>query len=585
MESATPSKRAKTAAGVATPQKMGKAAAAAALADQFLTPEKPMPKVAAAAAAAEQIWTPEKPKQPSAAERRARSSGGVAFSVKGVRRAALELRRRSERGAASPAAAAEDELEAVERQLGVGPAPVRSPVKRRAKLPESYEMLCEFFNCFESSTRLLRMKGSKASFPNICASIQHLSERRFTYSHLAQLKYIMPEVIVINKILLRDETTCCMKPDLQVNLLVDAVEGVAKQKGETGYSALRRIFRQRLVDYFRDHPEGHDIPEHELPHPFGPTRSSAPQAIQEDIPKTVSALPLSSATDRQPVAMSHMPNSFKRMFSQRSAAAAAATTSTTSPLSKVEPSITSPLSRKSLLGSPVSGSVSLVRESEGQEKSVEGVAFQSGVSEGTPAKFASTPVRLMAETPVLQTPKRPVSGTGYDTPPLKMAKRSARMKLFMTPTKDASSMDEKKQSTSASTLDGDDELLSFLPKSLLQSVKDKENRALVEKQTGFADHIKREKLIASLPSIFDIIFLIYQSRQRTVMTKQELIHKIIASNPKIVDRGEVEDQLKLLEEIIPDWISEKTARTGDVLCCVDTAMSQAEIRQRLYAAE
>lgn len=30
--------------------------------------------------------------------------------------------------------------------------------------------------------------------------------------------------------------------------------------------------------------------------------------------------------------------------------------------------------------------------------------------------------------------------------------------------------------------------------------------------------------------------------------------------------GEVEDQLKLLEEIIPDWISEKTARTGDVLC-------------------
>lgn len=130
MESATPSKRAKTAAGVATPQKMGKAAA---LADQFLTPEKPTPKVAAAA---EQIWTPEKPEQPSAAERRARSSGGVAFSVKGVRRAALELRRRSERGAASPAAAAEDELEAVERQLGVGPAPVRSPVKRRAKLPE-----------------------------------------------------------------------------------------------------------------------------------------------------------------------------------------------------------------------------------------------------------------------------------------------------------------------------------------------------------------------------------------------------------------------------------------------------------------
>ncbi|KAF0892422.1 hypothetical protein E2562_015484 [Oryza meyeriana var. granulata] len=507
MDSGMPPKRAKTApAGAATPQKMGKAAA---LGDQILTPEKPTQKVvaAAAAAAADQIWTPEKAEQPSAAQR-ARTSGGVAFSVKG---------------------------------------------------------------------------GSKATFPNICASIQHLSERRFSYSHLAQLKYIMPEAIVINKILLRDETTCCMKPDLQVNLLVDAVEGVAKQKGETGYSVLRRIFRQRLVDFFRDHPEGDDIPEHELPHPFSQTISSAPQAVQ-DVPKPVCALPSSSVADRQPVAMSHMSHSFKRMFSQRSATAAA-TTSTTSPLSKVEPSVPSPLSRKSLLGSPVSGGVSMDDESYAQEESVKDVAVKFGVSEGTPAKFASTPVRLMAETPALQTPKRPVSATGYDTPPLKMAKRSARTKLFMTPTKDASSMDEEKQSTSASTLDGDDELLSFLPKSLLQSVKDKEKRALEEKQTGFADCIKREKLIASLPSIFDIIFLIYQSRQRSVMTKQELIHKIIASNPKIVDRGEVEDQLRLLEEIIPDWISEKTARTGDVLCCVDTATSQAEIRQRLYAAE
>jgi hypothetical protein len=95
---------------------------------------------------------------------------------RGVRRAALELRQWSERGAAS-LAPDEDELEAVERQLDVGPTSVRSPVKRKAKLPESYEMLCEFFNCFESSTQLLRMKGSKASFPNICATTQHLSER------------------------------------------------------------------------------------------------------------------------------------------------------------------------------------------------------------------------------------------------------------------------------------------------------------------------------------------------------------------------------------------------------------------------
>ena len=61
-----------------------------------------------------------------------------------------------------------------------------------------------------------------------------------------------------------------------------------------------------------------------------------------------------------------------------------------------------------------------------------------------------------------------------------------------------------------------------------------------EKETGYADQVQRQKLISCLPSTFDIIYLIYQSRQRTVLTKQELIHKIIESNPKIVDKGKCE---------------------------------------------
>jgi hypothetical protein len=36
-------------------------------------------------------------------------------------------------------------------------------------------------------------------------------------------------------------------------------------------------------------------------------------------------------------------------------------------------------------------------------------------------------------------------------------------------------------------------------------VKAKEQRTLEEKETGFADQGKRQKLIASLPSTFDII--------------------------------------------------------------------------------
>ncbi|KAI5021426.1 hypothetical protein ZWY2020_058156 [Hordeum vulgare] len=119
-----------------------------------------------------------------------------------LRRAALELHR-ADRGPAAEVDAGVDALESVERELGVGAGAYRRPVKRRPefKLPESYEILCEFVNCFESSTRLLRMKGSKATFPNICASIQNLARRRFTYGHLAQLKYIMPEAMMLAFIL------------------------------------------------------------------------------------------------------------------------------------------------------------------------------------------------------------------------------------------------------------------------------------------------------------------------------------------------------------------------------------------------
>jgi len=303
------------------------------------------------------------------------------------------------------------------------------------------------------------------------------------------------------------------------------------------------------------------------------------QDEQRTVPQSSSPVKPSDVTGQQTAVMSHMSQSFKRRFSQRSPISST-TASAPSPLGKVASTVPSPLSRNSLFSRDVSGSMC------GDDKpSAKEVFCKSGVLENTPAKFASTPVRLMAPTPDLKTPKRPISATGYDTPPLKIAKRSARAKLFTTPTKD-SSMDGENQSASISGADADagDELLSFLPKSLLESVKEKEERALEEKETGFADQVKRQKLIASLPSTFDIIFLIYQSRQRSVMTKQELIHKIIASSPKIADRSEVEEHLTLLKELVPDWISEKTARSGDALCCIDATLSQSEIRQRLYAA-
>lgn len=79
--------------------------------------------------------------------------------------------------------------------------------------------------------------------------------RRFTYDHLAQLKFILPEVIEIKRVLLLDERTSCMKPNLHVTINVDALENAGKLKSEAGNTNLRKVFRSRLVDFSKSHPE------------------------------------------------------------------------------------------------------------------------------------------------------------------------------------------------------------------------------------------------------------------------------------------------------------------------------------------
>lgn len=79
--------------------------------------------------------------------------------------------------------------------------------------------------------------------------------RRFSYGHLAQLKFIIPEAIEIKKVLTFDEKTSCMKPDLHVTLNPDAVECDGKLKSDSKNLNLRKVFRARLMNFLKDHPE------------------------------------------------------------------------------------------------------------------------------------------------------------------------------------------------------------------------------------------------------------------------------------------------------------------------------------------
>ncbi|XP_058087538.1 ribonuclease TUDOR 1-like [Magnolia sinica] len=77
----------------------------------------------------------------------------------------------------------------------------------------------------------------------------------FSHRHLAQLKYILPKAISIKKILVHDERTLCMKPELQINLQLDAFENGGNRKSGSGYAFLRKMIRARLLDFCNAHPE------------------------------------------------------------------------------------------------------------------------------------------------------------------------------------------------------------------------------------------------------------------------------------------------------------------------------------------
>jgi len=72
---------------------------------------------------------------------------------------------------------------------------------------------------------------------------------------LAQLKFILPEAIAIKKLLVFDERTSCMKPDLHVSINLDAVEFDANLLSESGTMSLRKLFRVRLNEFWKSHPE------------------------------------------------------------------------------------------------------------------------------------------------------------------------------------------------------------------------------------------------------------------------------------------------------------------------------------------
>ncbi|VFQ59703.1 unnamed protein product [Cuscuta campestris] len=529
-------------------------------------------------------WSSKTPEKPVNASRRIQNRN-AAFSLSQVRKAAHNLLK------SDPEPSAQGDPILRSDGDGVDCRPQSSAVKtkkpnRSAKLPEKYEMLAKFFKGLDSSIRLLQLKASLLSFKNIKPAVETLTDRTFTHSHVAQMKFILPEAIELTKVLLQDESTLCMKSDLVITLNPNAVVGEGKVKSGNANLELSNIFRKRLLDYLEAHPEEDDIPEGELPEPFNKSKhdtlSKAPRIV--DAPNdAVSEQKHSvcSSLSKPPASASHLSQSFRPRFSRRNTLSMKEETKSDQTVSERKPYETPNSHQSECVAKPKSTSCSSHLETPIKD------ARPSKVEKVTPAKLVSTPAKVMTSTPALAPPpKRCYMSPEDDSAksPNKLARRSSRGKLvFDTPVKDASSADQVSEIGTCS-LDYQD-LLDVLPENLLQSIREKERKATIERSPAISQAKWRKQMIASLPKMFDTIYCLFHSIQRSVITKKELMHKVLANQIDIADAREAEEQLRLLLEFAPEWIYEKMASSGDLLVCVNKMQCPSSIRARLLDAK
>ncbi|KAH6787053.1 hypothetical protein C2S52_006605 [Perilla frutescens var. hirtella] len=520
------------------------------------------------------------PGKPADSPRRLRNRG-VALSIADIRKAALKLRERGSDPAPSTDPVSRPDEEEVAKLKNAAAAEIELPEKSARKnnlcfpfYKSVLRMYCGYFlnkfleiYCLDLSIRLLQLNGSATTFTNISSKIETLTDRSFTYSHLAQLKFLMPEAIVLEKNLQHDERTNCMKPILRITLHAEAIKSKGESNSHSVNLKLREAFRSRLVDFFKSHPEGDEVPEEVLPEPFNWSKENI---------SANSAQPSGTASmgERQgvafsglPVGASILPPSFKRSFSQwvsghqveklkqeviisahpsvNSEAkfsgsssgkeiSEVARDSASETCSSYEASIDS----KTLYAFPETP-VKCVNPVEDEDECSNGVASVLK----TPVGMASTPAKLMSATPTLKPTKRCYMSPDNSSciRPNKLVRRPPpnRSLKFETPVKKNLKVDDNEFGGRGNSSTPDDIYGILSP--LIQSIQEKERPASLEQDPAISQAIRRRKIIACLPKLF---------------------HK-------------VEEQLRLLQELAPEWIYEKSAFSGDLLCVNEISSPEA----------
>ncbi|KAJ1295033.1 hypothetical protein BS78_01G192500 [Paspalum vaginatum] len=458
-----------------------------------------------------------------------------------------------------------------------------SLISESIELLEKHKDLLNLFNRMESSIRLLRLRKKMATFNNIAAQVEVLTKRKLSYSHLAQMKHLFPEGIQIKSIRLHDEKSLCVYADMEITLVMDVVECTSPDQSSS--MAICDVFYSKLLRFLDAHHKGTDIPEAILPEPF--TSSSREKLYLEAAHNGhVAEPPLQGATEDGFSNVSHFPQSFKKLTSQKIVADGTEKTrllSDPAELSSVSACDTERRNRSLTeldkhASVPVSSDISATPSRR----------LISCFQESTP-KQGTSESPLVVGTPAMQTPKRPLptpldkheATHGHVSEPrsASSARRSLNTSL-------------KIEGGSPSFHDGMEHVATAI-NDIFSEDSSSFNKSLEENEPGFVtdegeinqvDLVDSQEKITSLRTTFDIVCDISHSSKNSLITKQDLFHNILANNLEIEETGEIEEHLHILEDLAPHWISKKVINGGEIIYRIEPITDQNSVRARLVEA-
>ncbi|KAI5431559.1 hypothetical protein KIW84_035662 [Lathyrus oleraceus] len=481
-------------------------------------------------------------------------------------------------------------------------------------LPE--ENIAELFSHMSCSLRLLHLRKKSPTFLNICNKVEVLAKRNFSHADLAQMKYILPEGIEIEKVVVIDKKSLSVKPDLKITLVFEVVKDHSEQSADI---ALRRLFNSRLINFFNLHPQVTKIPQSRLPEPF--SQEACNLAFNEGPADFAAELSSTSNEVVEQLNNLHLTPSFKRRFYQRNATEQTVQTKQVQSFSSSENSLSSDesdsLDNQESESSwqrectPLSDCESNPNAESGKQKESLAMSFQANVintpsehkissprfvsrcnSESPDLKIVSCADSLLTQTPALSAPERLVLGS--DVKPQKMtAQKSmsgfkpAKRALDFTLTEGNGDFDYRVDMLESSKAMPESEYCkSFDSVSLPQEIQENLCYSFEKINQNQISLDASDDNPPSLVELVNVIDSIFSSAKTNEITKEELLQKIMVNCSDFVETTrEVEEQIEILEKIVPDWICKKLLASVDgiTLYCVNNAIDLDSVRSRLLS--